>query len=227
MKGCSFKRPQKRAQRKKRRIMIIIWVLTAAVAAAGILVQGLMEYGYINLYAGQGMQIEPIYQFDYTEEICRINGQKKSVASSGCGAACLSMVITYLTDNESQTPHTLFADAYANGDYTGYGLSHEAIDRLASAHGIEGAWVESSEIVIVHALKDGYPIIAHMGPGTFTNDGHYILLRGVTEDGRILVNDPNSKRRSARAYPFHLIDRETKGDTPFRICWKANGDVQN
>ena len=29
-----------------------------------------------------------------------------------------------------------------------------------------------------------------MGPGDFTNQGHFIVLSGLTEDGHVLVNDP-------------------------------------
>lgn len=29
-----------------------------------------------------------------------------------------------------------------------------------------------------------------MGKGHFTNNGHFIVLRGITENGKILVNDP-------------------------------------
>ena len=35
-----------------------------------------------------------------------------------------------------------------------------------------------------------------MGPGHFTNGGHFIILRGVTLDGSVLVADPASQERS-------------------------------
>ena len=72
----------------------------------------------------------------------------------------------------------------------------------------------------VKALEAGYPVIAHMGAGTFTKSGHYILLRGLTEDGRVLVNDPNSEKRSYQAYDISLIVKEAKTDYPFMVCRK-------
>ena len=44
------------------------------------------------------------------------------------------------------------------------------------------------------------------------------MLRGVTEAGKILVNDPNSKDRSRKAYPLSTILKQGKTSTPFMIC---------
>ena len=49
-----------------------------------------------------------------------------------------------------------------------------------------------------------------MGKGIFTRNGHYIVLRGVTDDGKILVNDPNSESRSEKAYPLSTILNQSK-----------------
>lgn len=49
-------------------------------------------------------------------------------------------------------------------------------------------------------------------------NGHYIVLRGVTEDGKILVNDPNSADNSKLAYPMKTILKETRTGTPFMVC---------
>lgn len=49
--------------------------------------------------------------------------------------------------------------------------------------------------------------------GTFTRGGHFIVLRGITEDGKILVNDPNDnakKQHFNRSFDLSLIKREAK-----------------
>ena len=41
------------------------------------------------------------------------------------------------------------------------------------------------------ALKNGQVVIANVNENSvFTSGGHYIVLTGLTEDGRIIVNDP-------------------------------------
>ena len=49
-----------------------------------------------------------------------------------------------------------------------------------------------------------------MGPGTFTTSGHFIVLRGVTADGKVLIADPYSYSFSQRKWNLSLIMREAK-----------------
>jgi hypothetical protein len=168
--------------------------------------------------SGTVMKIPKAYQFDYKKTVCTIGGERKSVSTSGCGATSMSMVIRYLTGDSSQTPYTLFKWAYKEGYYSGDGLGHGAVSAMGKLYGVTGSWVGKDGKKIVAALSSGHPVIAHMGPGIFTKGGHYIVLRGVTEDGKILVNDPNSKPRSGKAYPLSTILKQAKTSPPFMIC---------
>jgi predicted double-glycine peptidase len=49
-----------------------------------------------------------------------------------------------------------------------------------------------------------------MGKGHFTSSGHFIVLRGITETGKILVADPASKRRSEQEWDFDIILTEAQ-----------------
>ena len=40
-----------------------------------------------------------------------------------------------------------------------------------------------------------------MAKGHFTSNGHFIVLRGITEDGKVLVADPASYKRSGQEWP--------------------------
>ena len=63
------------------------------------------------------------------------------------------------------------------------------------------------------ALSQGKLVVASMGPGTFTRGGHFIVLTGITDDGKIKVNDPNdnsSKQHINQAFAVSLILRESK-----------------
>ena len=54
-----------------------------------------------------------------------------------------------------------------------------------------------------------------MGKGHFTNNGHFIVLRGITENGKILVNDPNSREKSKKEWSVSIIVSEAKGAWAF------------
>ena len=172
-------------------------------------------------FSGSSMKIPKIYQYDYKKTVCRIDGENKSASSSGCGATSMCMVIHYLTGNTKPTPYLLFKWAYENGHYNGKGLDHGAVSAMGKLCGVTVKWVGKDGKKIIKALLTGHPVIAHMGPGTFTKNGHYIVLRGVTKDGKILVNDPASSSRTKKAYPLSTILKQGKTSTPFMICSRA------
>ena len=161
-----------------------------------------------------------LYQYDYRKVICFYYGRPKSVATSGCGATSMSMVIAYLTGDTRQTPYTLFRWAINNDLYSGSGLTHEALLEIGANYGVGGEWIGRDRERVLEALRQGIPVIAHMGYGQFTRRGHYIVLRGLTEDGLVLVNDPNSFFNSVMAFDIDLILRQTKSKDPFLLCRK-------
>lgn len=167
----------------------------------------------------KGMAIPMLFQSDYRAMVCYYNGKAKSVATSGCGAVSVSMIIAYLTGNTEQNPYSLFCEAVDEGRYHGNGLSHDTLSHFAKEYGVESKWISNDKAVILDALNAGKPIIAHMGEGIFTEKGHYIVLRGVTEDGLILLNDPNSRSNCSKAFPIETLLREARTSASFMVCW--------
>lgn len=161
-------------------------------------------------FPSDGMPVPLLYQYDYRNPVCSMWGEAKSVASSGCGAAAASMVIAYVCGNYDQTPYTLFRAAADDGRYRGNGLSYETVRGLLSDYGVNSQLVGTTRTGILSALSENRPIIIDMGPGAFTNNGHYIVLRGLDENGGVLVNDPNSSWRSRQSYSVTQIVRECK-----------------
>ncbi len=168
----------------------------------------------------KGMAVPYISQKDYTKTVCTIDGIKRSVKSSGCGATCIAMVSRYyFGEDASSDPQALFEWAYQNRFYAGNGIGHEGMDALAAYCGLKSRWTDDMEEART-ALSEQQLVIAHMGPGEFTGDGHYILLRGIAEDGTILVNDPNSETRSAKNYEMPFIAGQLKINPGFLILWR-------
>ena len=171
-----------------------------------------------------GLPVPRLFQGDYDEIVLYYNGTPRSVATSGCGATSVSMVLAYLTGNTEQNPYLLFCAAVDAGRYHGNGLSHDTLIWLAEQYGATGHWT-GSESAVLDALESGKPVIAHMGEGAFTEKGHYIVLRGRTEDGKILVNDPASPERSRMAFPMETLRAQTRTSDAFLILTLAEPEA--
>lgn len=112
---------------------------------------------------------------------------------NGCGPTCLAMVVCGLTNDAEYNPYdiamfSMSNDYYISGQGTSWNLMTEGARNL-------GLTVESGNITqwyIEHNLSSQSPMICSMEPGDFTYTGHFIVLTGIDEDGKIIVNDPNS-----------------------------------
>ena len=129
---------------------------------------------------------------------------------TGCGPTCLAMVGYYLTGDDWYTPENVAEFAWEGGYYApGYGSSWT----LISVGGVE-LGLDVTEIPLVKKrmtdnLEAGNPIICAMGPGAFTESGHYIVLTGL-EDGKFRVNDPNSRANSQRLWSYEEIEDQIR-----------------
>lgn len=138
-------------------------------------------------------------------------GSVDTIAECGCGPTSLAIVISTLTD-KTVTPPEMADWSYQKGFYIPYGgSSHALIPKGAKAFGlpVAGAGVGDGQRV-ADALAEGKLVVAIMGPGHFTTGGHFIVLRGVTAEGRILVADPYSVNYSNREWDFSIILNEAK-----------------
>ena len=179
-----------------------------------------LDPGALRLPEG-GMPIPLLYQYEYKTPVCLYADETKTVSSSGCSAAVASMLIAYDRQNYDQTPYTLFYDAVAGGWYHGNGLHYDAIQAMLSRYGIRSERQETSRGNIRSALKAQHPIVLKMGKGTFTNNGHYILLRGLDADGRVLVNDPNNEWNSRDSFSLKKIVQEAKKEQMLVVYTQA------
>lgn len=132
------------------------------------------------------------------------------VGLSGCAPTCLSMVVLALTGNEKATPDQIAAYAEQAGYYQeGVGTSWSLMTEGCEHYGVHGREIGLDENVIREHLACGDPIICSMRPGDFTTSGHFIVLAGVA-DGKIIVNDPNSRRRSAVLWDYDTIQPQIR-----------------
>lgn len=108
-----------------------------------------------------------------------------TIASSGCSITCLAMVASYLTGYQ-YAPDVL-ADYFGGSAFSNIDRLEAGSDALQLPYQKAANWHET-----LQALEAGKVVIALMEEDSlFTESQHFIVLTGMTEDGRILVNDPN------------------------------------
>lgn len=133
------------------------------------------------------------------------------LAITGCGPTCLSMVLCGLTKDAAWSPIKVAKFAEENGFYeAGNGSKWSLMSEGAEQLGLTSEELPLDEARIKNELREGNPIICTMGPGDFTTSGHYIVLRGITKEGQILINDPNSKKRSKQKWNLDEIVGQIK-----------------
>ena len=111
------------------------------------------------------------YQTDYDQPIFAWKDRAITVAESGCGATCVSMVIGYFEPHREPEPDEIMRLAGEMGLYRGDGLGRDALRLLLAEYGIEGRWRALDARAIENTLRKGRPIIEYMGPGYFTGSG--------------------------------------------------------
>lgn len=122
----------------------------------------------------------PLYYQDDYPDTMYAGG---TVATSGCSVTSLAMVATYMTGY-----------AYLPDELAGYfgGRAENNIARLEAGAEALGLPFEKPENWhgALAALKEGKVVIVLTNANSlFTDSQHFIVLTGVTEDGKILVND--------------------------------------
>lgn len=132
-----------------------------------------------------------------------------NIGGYACGPTSMSIVVSSLTSETVDPPH-MAQWAYENGYWcSGSGSYRSLIPGAARAWGLTVEGCTASEPQrIVDALADGKLVVAIMTKGHFTSSGHFIVLRGVTSDGKILVADPASYRRSEKEWDIKIILNE-------------------
>lgn len=123
----------------------------------------------------------PLYfQTDYPNDMYGSG----NIASSGCSITCVAMVASYLTG------HEYLPDELA--DYFG-GRAENNIARLEYAcDALQLPWKKTTNWhETLNELKEGKIAIVLMNSKSiFTASQHFIVLTGMTEDGKIMVHDP-------------------------------------
>lgn len=137
-------------------------------------------------------------------------GDVSNIGLSGCGPTALSMVLYYLTGDETLLPGKIGEYAMQNGYYLpGTGTMWSLMEEVPQQYGIASSQLEKSEELFLQELDQGNFIICSMRPGDFTAAGHFIVIYGYNEEG-LLVNDPNCVTRSRKIWTYEELEWQIK-----------------
>lgn len=140
----------------------------------------------------------------------RIYG-KEMIGLSGCGPTSLAMVIRHFDSDSTVNPYDVAKYSQDNGyvsadNFTSWKLFETGL----SKYGLESQDVIPVEAKMKKALDDNKILIVSVKPGTFTERGHIIVIKGYNKNGDFLINDPNSIVNTNKTWSFDELKSEIR-----------------
>ena len=126
---------------------------------------------------------------------------------SGCGPTAFAMAYCSAVGDDDFTPYDAalaaweagFMDQY-EGTYAGFLAA--AADKLGMRYAAPN--VDAS--TLRHAIENGWVVVANVGHGYFSRyNGHYLVIAGLTGDGKVVLNDPYSVVNSQKTWDIDFI----------------------
>lgn len=141
-----------------------------------------------------------------------------TIGDAGCGPAAMAMIITNLT-GQRVTPVETANYAASIGMYQeGRGSSWEIGPRLAEHWGLRAEPVAKDVASITAALRNGALVITPgAGPKPFTSGGHFIVIRGVTADGKFKIGDSGHSDTSDQDWDPQFIVQNMRDGGSYAI----------
>ena len=128
-------------------------------------------------------------------------------AASGCGPTALSMVVLYLTHDAQASPLAVAEYAKEAGySVDGSGSAWNLMSKGCRHYGV-------NEDIFKEKLDEGNLIVVNVGPGDFTDNGHFMVITGYDDEG-FTINDPNSIIKSNTHWQFERLHSQ------IRAAWR-------
>ena len=157
----------------------------------------------------------PMYYYNQgdTRWSSYLYGGSDPMLQYGCGPTAAAMLISSFTnDGEAITPVTIADWSAANGYYAPQsGSYHSLIPSVLAAYGFQVESVtDHSPQNAASLLSSGHILVALMGKGSLTQNGHFLLITKLLPDGNVSIADPNSFDNSTCEWELPLLMEELK-----------------
>lgn len=158
------------------------------------------------VFTGRGNAKDVVYFSQYDSRWGGLMyGKTNTIAGAGCGPTSLAICVSTLTNKTVLPPEICDWSVRTGHRCEGSVSYHSLIPDGAAHYNVPCRGIGRSKAALVKALQDGKLVIAIMSAGHFTRGGHFIVLRGITDDGRILVADCASYERSQKAWDLGVF----------------------
>lgn len=138
--------------------------------------------------------------------------KSQTIASGGCGPTSLAIVYSSLT-GEEKNPADMAVYAMQNGYCAAPQGSYRSLfTRGAAGLGLTNEYAGEDLSEALKYLEDGDLIVALMGKGIFCDGGHFVVIRGITDEGNILVADCWNKENNSKEFTISVIEQNLKKD---------------
>ncbi len=89
-------------------------------------------------------------------------------------------------------------------------VDSEPVDKAAKMLGLNFVELPVGELTLKEALKSQEVVLLYVGPGDFTETGHFVVATGLTEDGKVSLCDPFSAVRTDQDWDVNTLMLQTK-----------------
>lgn len=167
--------------------------------------------------------IKPIYYMQndprWSSHDYSAKGEKRTIASSGCGPACMAMIVASLKKKDIKPPDTADWSKKHGYKFKNQGTAYSYFAAAGKKYGISVKQINGSSVyhkpnaeahtIAKKALAAGDWLIACMGPGNWTSGGHYVLVF-LLNDNKVYINDPASKATIRTVSSWNKFKNEVK-----------------
>lgn len=138
-------------------------------------------------------------------------GGSDRLAKYGCGPVCVAMLINSFTST-AVSPVEMADWSAANGYYARQsGSYHGLIPGSLSAFGLQVESVtDRTADHVRELLKNNHVLVALMGRGALTQNGHFIIIAQLSPSGNVYIADPASYENSTKEWDLQQLMDELK-----------------
>ena len=143
------------------------------------------------------------YQKDFSELV-----ENSSAVTAGGASTAVAMVLTAINEKDITPIETTKWGVENNADVPNEQGEITYFDNISKAYGIECESMELTKENILKNISDGKYMIISMDEGKFGNKGNYIVITGITEDGKLKIADPNSTDNTEKVWDISVFLEE-------------------